>query len=214
MIGVCVPSDSDMTHEQIDLFITQTRARFERIGVVLEEIMIMGGEPLVHPHFIEIYRKLKEELVPRYCLKLVLCTNGTLPIPEIVDDEIRVSPPETKLHSDMYVSPTDMGWPLRSCNCPIFCGIEVNAFGYFPCSAGYSIIVLAGMQEEILYDFPDALSVWDYSKICMHCTHSDELRRSPVYSVLGTNPHTVPKSPVFEKWLSNKDNIKLKRLGQ
>ena len=59
MIGVCVPSDSDMTHEQIDLFITQTRARFERIGVVLEEIMIMGGGAIGASSFYRNLQKIK-----------------------------------------------------------------------------------------------------------------------------------------------------------
>jgi hypothetical protein len=64
------------------------------------------------------------------------------------------------------------------------------------------------MENEVVYDFPDTF-IWNYPKICMHCTHSSP--QSTCYSIVGVNPLTVPKSPTFQKYLG-KEKIELKRL--
>ena len=197
LVGISTPENSFMTIDQIDLFIQQTISR----GRKLDHIWIMGGEPLIHPKFLEIYKRLKERLLGSYVEEIILVTTGTLPIPKEVDkidvgfgDRLEFP----KEHVNILKSPKDLGYDdIKNCNSSIECGIVVNAFGYFPCGTGCSLIRLFNYQEEIQYDFPVTLSLWDFNKICPHCAHS-----SLSSGILRTNDQqTYPVSKTFEEAL-------------
>jgi hypothetical protein len=206
MVGIRTPEDSNMTIEQIDRFILQTKKHCEKTGK-LEYVQIMGGEPLIHPQFSFIYSKLDVELVRSGTVgQIIVQSNGIIGMPNGINRTEIKKPP--KQHIDFYVSPKDKGYSYSTCRSPEDCGIAVNAFGYFPCAAGYSLIYLFNFQDQIKYDFPDTLDVWDYNKICPHCCHS--VTNAPTSSST-INPYTVPKSETFIDALKNPPTT-LKRL--
>ena len=64
------PSETDMTLEQIDRFVEQSKEE----DIVWERLSIMGGEPFLHPHLDKIVEKVKP-----VCERFRLLTNGTVP---------------------------------------------------------------------------------------------------------------------------------------
>lgn len=206
MVGVRTPKDSDMTLEQIQKFIDQTTNRYNRTREPLNMIQVMGGEPTIHKDITKIYEMLFFKLVyTNIVKKIIVQSNG---INKINHPAFQIVPPEIKQHINFYESPSELKLEQVKCYSPERCGIAVNAFGYFPCGAGYSLINLLDFQDQIYYDFPDDLKIWDYNKICPHCCHSI---KEPVTYPATINHLTVPKSNIFKEALS-KPPRELKRL--
>jgi len=211
LVGICTPPDSDMEISQIEKFIAQTINRYHRLKTPLESIHLIGGEPLIHPNFLDIYHLIKDCLLgPGYVGRIEVYTNGRLPIPDEIKGFTLVSSPENKMHGNFYVSPLDTGQAIFNCGAPNNCGIAVNAFGYFPCGAGCSIIRLLEIPNQIYYDFPDDLDVWDFNLVCSHCIHG-AVGGVPASPALN-DPHSVPTSETFKNKLLHYQNKELKRL--
>ena len=211
MVGIAIPKNSDMTLSQIELFIKQTKARHLRVGLPLNSIQILGGEPLIHPHFIEIYRMIKNELQNLGIVgKIEVYSNGKIPVPDEVANITKISLVKDKTHANMYVSPHDERLPTKPCQWQTSCGIVLNAYGYFPCGTGSSIIRLFRWNDKILQDFPDTHASWDYSELCPHCVHGCfGTKEFPATSDF----HAVPISPRYADALKDKNLIQLKRFG-
>lgn len=213
LVGIWTPPESDMTLGQIQTFIDQTKNRYDRLGIPLDHIRIIGGEPLIHPRFITIYLMLVEQLKKSGLLKkIILVTNGILPIPSEYKDQIEVIPIPQKRHSNFFISPQDTGLMMTPCDAPWYCGIAVNAFGYFPGGACCSLIRLFGLQEEVRYDFPDTIATWSLNKICPHCVHA--ICPAPEGAPIDTKPLDVPMSERFKACIENKTRMLLKRLPE
>jgi hypothetical protein len=200
-----------MEMSQIEKFIDQTINRFNRLKFPLECLHIIGGEPFIHPKFIEIYHLLRDRLqVPGYLQRIEVYSNGKLRIPEEVKGITILASPENKMHGHFYLSPADLGLPVYNCGAPNNCGIAVNAFGYFPCGAGCSIVRLLEIPNQTYYDFPDSLDVWDFNLVCPHCVHAI-VGGTSAFPAL-SDPYAVPKSKTFKEKLDSCQNRKLKRL--
>lgn len=201
--------DSDMSLDQISLFIRQIKSWTSRNNRPLNKITIMGGEPLVHPNVIEICQKIYE-LVPIHIKEVHFRTNGILPIPKEINNVI-VSTISSKKnqHQIFFKSPSDYKIPYKKCDIPIRCGISLNTFGYFPCAAGGSIIRLFGLYDMVLSDIPDNLNIWDYGKICRHCYWSNSKGQLSDWSKPST---CIQCSKTYKEKIDNyakiKNNIK------
>ncbi len=210
LVGIRTPPDSDMKMKQIEKFIDQTIRRHDRLKIPLESLHLIGGEPLVHPNFIEIYHLIRDRLqMQGYLQRIEVYSNGRLPIPEEIKGITMIARPENKMHGNFYVSPKDMRLSVYNCEAPNNCGIAVNAFGYFPCGAGCSIVRLLEIPDQVFYDFPDNLDVWDFNLICPHCVHA-VVGGVPATSAL-EDPWSVPSSETFKRKLAE-DQKGLKRL--
>jgi hypothetical protein len=211
LVGICTPPNSDMEISQIEKFIDQTITRFYKLMIPLECLHIIGGEPLIHPNFLEIYHMIRDCLkIPGYLQRIEIYSNGRLPIPPEIKDITIISSPENKFHGPFYLSPTDLGLRTFNCGASNNCGIAVNAFGYFPCGAGCSIIRLLDIPNQVFYDFPDKLNVWNYNLICPHCVHGGMVPDHTVSAL--SDPRAVPKSKIFQEKLDQYQNKELKRL--
>jgi hypothetical protein len=200
-----------MEISQIEKFIAQTIDRYHRVLSPLESIHLIGGEPLIHPNFLDIYHLIKDRLMdPGYVGRIEIYSNGKLPIPDEIKGITIIASPENKMHGNFYVSPSDAGLAVFNCGAPNNCGIAVNAFGYFPCGAGCSIIRLLEIPNQVYYDFPDDLDVWDFNAVCSHCVHG-ALGGVPAIPAL-SDPHSVPTSITFRNKLVRYQNKELKRL--
>jgi hypothetical protein len=139
---------------------------------------------------------------------ITVATNGIIEPPEHVKSHLVISRPADKMHGPMYISPTDLGKPINNCGASTVCGMAVDAFGYYPCGAGASLIRLFQWTDQIKYDFPDDFSVWDYNRICAHCVHGYYgcQTKKPIQ-----DPMKVWVSPIFMSQLS-KAPMEFKRL--
>lgn len=163
--------DTNMTIGQIERFISELIYTPNNV----KTISVMGGEPLVHPKFLEIwfllYRKLFETNIID---KINLVTNGVATIPKDINNcsyNLMVWPFETKRHVSFYVAPKDVEIKVKRCIQPKKCGIALNTFGYFPCGAGGSIIRLFDLNMA-KFTLPRDLNVWDYNDLCIYCSHA------------------------------------------
>jgi organic radical activating enzyme len=162
--------NSDMTMEQIRKFIEEVRSS----KVPVNKVMIIGGEPTVHPNFQEIVISLYESLVKTQKIKILkITTNGIREIPESIRHlpiDIKKSPLSEKKHRCQFIAPRDTGQEMQSCDVPYVCGMALNCFGYSPCGAGAAIARLFGMRDFIRYTLPSRLADFgDLSELCSLC---------------------------------------------
>ncbi len=205
LVGQFDLPESDMTLEQIGRFTDDVRS----LPFGLEYITVMGGEPLVHPRFDAILEMLHEELVsPGMVGRLVLCSNGlkapTRLVRQLNVEERTASHIRHKRHANFYQSPADNGWPIKSkCHIPdVWCGIALNAWGYWPCGPGSSLARLFHWPSYARHVIPTDLSTWDYAPLCRHCVHMAHERRDNIdgfdlLPVLGQSGKQLDPSPTF-----------------
>lgn len=162
--------DTDMTMEQIDRFVSHIKGSH----TPWRAVYVLGGEPTLHPEWVDILVKLHDELrVPGHIRQLAMTTNGRVDIPpEIRERDIRVSVTrhDQKQHYQTFVAPCDTQqerWP-----CPVLrnCGVSLSAFGYSPCGPGAAIARLCGFQQYFSATLPETpASFGDLEPICRMC---------------------------------------------
>ena len=160
--------DADMTEEQIDRFIRQVKEN----SVHLDQIRILGGEPLLHPKIENFLFKLHRELMMDGLLDtIVLVTNGILSRQERLAtflNDTTIKPLlesgrisfqvawEGKEHEfrGVLIAPVDMGMPWQECGVTRACGSLLNAYGYWPNGNCAAIARLFYMPHYAKREFP------------------------------------------------------------
>ena len=172
MIGMIDRGDTNMTVGQIEYFVSEMKNKPHTV----KTISIIGGEPLVHPQFLEIWFLLYKKLFePKIITKMNLFTNGILPVPKELDVctyNLVKSPFSSKRHYNFYIAPVDVEVEVKRCDIPKRCGITLNKFGYFPCGGGGGALSLLFDLKMAQQSLPPDLSVWDYNNICKLCNHA------------------------------------------
>lgn len=138
--------DADMTLPQIEKFIRQVKDN----NVHLEQIRVLGGEPLLHPRVEEFLFKLHAELMAAGKVdQIVIVTNGIIPSRERLgnlmtdprtrhlfeNEKIRFQtsrPGKEHAFRGVLIAPADMGLKWRECCVPRVCGSLLNTYGYWP----------------------------------------------------------------------------------
>lgn len=206
-----------MTMEQIMFFIGEMKDKNAYLG----RIRIMGGEPTVHPDFIEILIRLKNELVPHHVGKIEVVTNGSRK--EMIEkakelSKVRIS--GTRVKEDTHLAnlvqtPESLGYRGIMCNAPWHCGFSLNAFGYFPCSSGAGI---ARFEDWMIWQrltLPTCKTpgnvvreVWpELQRLCDHCYHG--LKESDkIKSGTSNKANNTPGSHIASKIQQWKDGKK------
>lgn len=174
-----------MTLDQLQHFADEMRAANAYFG----RIRIMGGEPTIFPKIEDAVRLLHEQLVvPGYIGRLEMITNGSNPDkakalkPWI--EKIRVSDENDKQRShtaNLVQTPLSLGYQGEVCSSPFHCGIQLSAYGYFPCSSGSGIAKFRNdMQRWQRLTLPTCVKpcncvreTWpDLADLCGHCYHA------------------------------------------
>lgn len=167
--------------DQIRFFISEMKSNNAYIG----RVRIMGGEPTVHPEFIDILLALRNELVPNHVGRIEVISNGSrrelvLKAKEI--SKVRVSGSRVKEEShlaNLVHTPESLGYKGIMCNAPWHCGFSLNAYGYFPCSSGAGI---ARFEDWMIWQrltLPTCKTpgnvvreAWpNLQRLCDHCYH-------------------------------------------
>ena len=172
----------DMILEQIMLFCKETRVVWEKQKPIplWGNVVIAGGEPLLHPDVVEISKMLKAELrggVP-LAERLILNTNMTLPIPSDLAcpvENYSLVEQKPKVHNTVLLHPDDMG-----CRRPTYAGCQhyrkstrvLSKYGFTTCCAGDGYIRLFCLESLVHDHVPASLDEWrldDMDAACQHC---------------------------------------------
>lgn len=190
------PHTPDMTLEDVAEFLHQAQEL-----KWYPAILLIGGEPTLHPDFFDIcelcvgFAQRGQRLglgYPEKGIQGLVQLWSNQQTPEI---QARVAKAATlgvscvsyadtgKPRSqilgikDIFVSPDDMGLPLREpCwqHSSIICGISVDAEGYSPCAIGGAVdgILACGFRTKRLADLFDVDKVGRITAdMCRHCGH-------------------------------------------
>ena len=134
------PSETDMTPEQIDRFVEQSKEE----GVFWECVSFLGGEPLLHPGLDDFIAKVRP-----VCRSVRVATNGTLSRNldlrpgDVYEDSGKTSPfpvycPGNVAAKDLYPGHDSETYHV-GCYIPGTCGYGLTAYGYYPCGIAGAI---------------------------------------------------------------------------
>lgn len=162
--------------------IAQWIAYLRVTGQTVNRVKVVGGEPLLHPQFRDIYCLLGEAVNSGEIKAVKVDTNGTLPIPSLPKYRgVRIGgrKPRRKEHLPYLWSPMDLGEqiPRHPCDMPRLCGFSLDNRGWLPCSPAIMIVRSFGLEHLYKRDMPT--KPWGISDICRHCIHAmpDEWKR-------------------------------------
>lgn len=173
---VSLPHTPDMTIGDVKEFFRQCRElNFN------PDILIIGGEPTVHPNFLEIV-KLSREFKGNGLVQVWSNGRDRAMIDHIRDKYQASCPEETfKAKSrtdfpwdDYYISPADYGIERHKCwqHGSEICGISVDSGGYMPCAVGGMLdgVLKLGLRTKRLADlFDNEKNAEITKKMCESC---------------------------------------------
>lgn len=185
------PHTPDMTVDDMTSFLNQARELDW-----YPAILLIGGEPTLHPDFYELCRlsrefadeglkrglgyEGREGLVQLWSNQLTqesrdLCAKVRSELSISVNDETAKTRSLVLSIDDIYVSPLDFGLGTRP-HCwnhsSEICGISVDAAGYSPCAIGGAVdgILGLGFRTKRLADLFDEEKVQAITReMCGHC---------------------------------------------
>jgi hypothetical protein len=153
------PSTKQMTVEQVEKFVNDSI----NLHWKWESIMLIGGEPTMHPLLFDIINAIKKyKNYHKKCL-VKLMTNGSrlaeAVLPKIPSWIVIINNSQHKLKNDQNhhlpfnVAPIDVGeWDeanLIKCNRPFRCGMGLTRDGYFACHNAGGIHRVFGLDGGI-----------------------------------------------------------------
>lgn len=170
-------------------------------GAEPPRIIIIGGEPTLHPDFME-FVKMAADWSGTY---VQVFSNGFTQQSRDLLEEARLTysasintegfktasraKPEDEAGAQLwnmetYVSPAEAGMSLKLCYCHSFviCGIGVDSTGYSPCPIGLSVSSILGVPGKTnrLADLWDVQKCYDMTRaMCSHCGYAAEYRYGP-----------------------------------
>jgi len=193
-----------MSVSQITKFVDQARFRF---GV--ENIKVLGGEPLLHPQFEEIYGILVDAAEDGVIQNIKIETNGTIPVPKLRKSK-RVRwmgrTVKKKKHLPVLQSPKDMGVKTKlGCKQISRCGFSLDKYGYLPCSTSIMIVRLLGWTSLYRHELPT--EPWALERLCPVCSFSMDKKWRDHYSGMKLSQHsdddqlpTITFQKALERW--------------
>lgn len=174
-------SDLDMTLLQIEKFVQQVETLGKKLNrVIIQEVVITGGECTLHPQLEEITLLIKNRLLDKYINVLKILTNdlnNTVKYPQIADLFFNWVPKERKSeeHWAVTIHPKDSNQKAPSFySCRHFKNdIILSAHGYNICCSSEGLIRLFGKDYLFLAELPERLEDFPIAQmdqeICCHC---------------------------------------------
>lgn len=187
-------SDSDLSLDQVNVVIDDIRAADAQIA----NLVVTGGEPLLHSDAAEIVAHLQAELVPHYVKRIRLNTNLTLPVPPALQPHVvNYSRPADNpaLHDAVFVDPAE---PPTFFGCSHYRRWRVvcNYQGYSLCCAGDAYLRLFCLPHLIVDRLPssyEGFPLADMDQVCCVCPFGGQPLKqaavgspvSPTYALQG-----------------------------
>jgi hypothetical protein len=192
----------DISLEQIDDFIININKH------PIDKLKVLGGEPLMHPQFVEIFNKLA---LCKNIGMLKVDTNHILPRPLNLVGAKNLrwmgKKQKHKRHYKFLYDPSDYGIKVKVGGCQQLykCGMSLSSKGYLPCSQAIAITYLLDLEHLYKKDFP--LEPWGLEDICPHCPENMSNEWKAQWTSRELNSFTKEEllpSPTFLKALINK----------
>jgi hypothetical protein len=195
-----------MSLDQIKKFIEHAKN-----GGGINKLKVLGGEPLLHPQFVDIYNLLCEAGKQGIIRYIKIETNKTVPFPKVENYPFvcwKGRPPNKKKHQPFLWSPKDLGVvKTAQPHCPQLtkCGFSLDKYGYLPCSLAIMISRLFGLTHLYKHEFPT--QVWGLEELCPNCIFSMDQEWRNKHSCIKLCDHSVEeKAPTksyketMDKW--------------
>jgi len=142
----------------------------------VNRIKLVGGEPTIHPQFMEVCEVLSTGYTAGVIDKINVNSNmvtakqfDVVTLPPGV--RWQKSPPSKKSHRPFLWSPMDLGLESKGpCKMVRVCGFSLDVKGWLPCSAAIAIARLFGHED--LYrplDGPLPTTAWGMDRLCPDC---------------------------------------------
>lgn len=146
------------------------------------DILIIGGEPTMHPDFLEIIR-LSREFKGKDGLVQVWTNGRDRELVAHIREKYNASVPEETFKAksridfpwdDYYISPADFGIERQKCwqHGSEICGISVDSGGYMPCAVGGMLdgVLKLGLRTKRLADlFDNEKNAAITKEMCRNC---------------------------------------------
>jgi Radical SAM superfamily len=168
---VQAPSNTHMSLEQVRHFVAESQG----LCWLWEEVVLIGGEPTLHPDFLEIVKILKPLVHnrPMYVPgRLIVATNGSNPdiIRRAGGLEVQ-GQNDIKNYDAFNQAPRDLGMSAAElCWIGDTCGIGLSRHGYYFCGAAAGIDRVFGLGAGVL-NLADVGKVMDHTALCGLCGH-------------------------------------------
>jgi hypothetical protein len=173
--NLACPNCDRMAPKNIDLLLKHFK-KFVALKRHWKKIVLIGGEPLLHPQFKKILKIIERY---KYNALIGLATNGlnnekqlaALPPWVTVINSFKTS--SKQLFKTFNVAPVDVGITTgfeNGCYIAKFCGICLSVDGlYYPCAPGAT--VAREFKLNIGQKTPDEVNASSFKQLCKYCGH-------------------------------------------
>lgn len=175
--GLSIVKRGTMSVGQIEHFCREMRDANAYLG----RIRVMGGEPTLHRQMPDMLALLDALVKDGHLGQLEIITNGSHPekIQPIKHHlaKVRVSGEAAKERAhvaNLVQTPDSLGYRGIACSSPWHCGISLNAWGYFPCSAGAGVARFQDWMrwQRLKLPLAGVRATWpDLEDLCSFCYH-------------------------------------------
>jgi hypothetical protein len=201
--------DSDITLDGL----VEGYNRVQEAGLVIHKCRVSGGEPLLHPRFVDCMTIIQSMWNKDYGGRTCVFTNGKLNRPAPAGWRYNVSNSDGKsyyFHPPM-ISPHDLGMePLQgmtiACRRQLGCGRLFDAFGFSFCVFAGAIGRLLGVDPYS--PTPVVEGIYD---ICKHCVFSQGIKKAFVLFDAANNGDLEYPTKSYQSALKRKQNFEFKK---
>jgi hypothetical protein len=195
--------DTDILLDDLMRFVQQTSQH------PLVKVKLLGGEPLLHKSFSDVYDVLLSAVKQGHIGELKIDHNHTIVPPDGLCGHPRVRwmgrRPSRKKHLPVMWSPLDLGHNIPSSfKCPALtrCGFSLDYRGYLPCSPAIAIVRVFGWDD--LYRTSAPSSPWGLDRLCQHCVMSmpEEWKREHCHPIANTPSQALQPTLSYQKRLT------------
>lgn len=170
------PSDRMIRPDTVARFVCESLA----VGYPWQRIHIIGGEPTLHPRFLDICGILAHYKTQRPDCVVELRTNGGPAYQKVKDliqkgidisgaQEGKVNGDDPR-HHDHHVAPRDYQVDVSGlyCQCATHCGLGLGPYGYLPCHLCAGLVRVFAIDAAV-QSLRDVTPEWWYAALDKFC---------------------------------------------
>jgi len=159
--------EEHMSVAQVEKFVSQVR----EVGGI-NKLKVLGGEPLLHPNFKDIYYILTDAAKEGLFQSIKVDTNHTINTAQYERYNFTRwmgKSPRKKCHNPYVWNPKDYGFSnlIGPCHGVNRCGFSLDKYGFTPCSPAIMLVRLYGLNHLYKRELPTKF--WGANEVCPLC---------------------------------------------